>query len=460
MVDPQLYVWSGVWLIAMAVILFALRRSAVSTGLMLAYVFQMFILHWLGAAVYLLPWYWNSDVGIVFAGLRESTFGMAGMAVGAVPVLYYLQQRQVEPQLRQNAVADTRLIRAYIVAGAISYFVLLPLVGQVATLTSVISVGASLVVVGLCLGCWNAYRRKTGALVYWLLASAALPVLTMLLQGFLSFGAAALVAVFAFVASFYRPRWHVALLAVIVAWGGLSIYVTYMRDRTEIRRVVWGGRSMSERVDQAMSTFLEPEIFDITKVEHLQRIDIRLNQNFLVGASVAWLKTRSNQFAHGETIQEAFTALVPRVLWPGKPIFAGSGNLVSRFTGMYFPDGTSVGIGQVMEFYVNFGSFGVFFGFICFGAIVAYVDARAARARDLGDWASFCLWFLPGLGLLQAGGSLVEVTSGAAAALVVAVVFNRFSPSAAVLLTRQRRPKAMMRATRNRRLPQAEAPLS
>jgi hypothetical protein len=208
----------------------------------------------------------------------------------------------------------------------------------------------------------------------------------------------------------------------------MSLYVTYMRDRTDIREVVWGGESVTARLNRLEDTFLNLELFDIYNVDHLQRVDLRLNQNYLVGMGVEYLDQHPDSFANGETILEAVFAPIPRALWPDKPSAAGSGDLVSRFTGIQFAEGTSVGIGQVMELYVNFGTPGVFLGFIILGAVLAYVDAQAARYRNSGEWHRFTMWFLPGLSLLQLGGSLVEVTSSAAAAIVVAVLLNRFAP--------------------------------
>ena len=85
-------------------------------------------------------------------------------------------------------------------------------------------------------------------------------------------------------------------------------------------------------------------------------------------------------FARGETIWHAIIAPVPRALWPNKPIVAGSGDLVSRYTGIMFAEGTSVGIGPVMEMYVNFGSAGVFVGFIVIGLFLGYIDFRAGES--------------------------------------------------------------------------------
>ena len=63
--------------------------------------------------------------------------------------------------------------------------------------------------------------------------------MTVFGQGFLGYGFAGMLTVFAFVASFYRPRWRILVLGVLLGYLGLSVYVTYMRDRR--RFVRWSG---------------------------------------------------------------------------------------------------------------------------------------------------------------------------------------------------------------------------
>jgi hypothetical protein len=128
--------------------------------------------------------------------------------------------------------------------------------------------------------------------------------------------------------------------------------------------------------------------------------------------------------AHGGTIRDAALALIPRAIWPDKPIRAGSGDLVSIYTGLTFAQDTSVGIGHVMECYVNFAMPGVVLGFMLIGAVVVYVDRSARAWLDRGDAGRFAIWYLPGLSLLLVGGSFVEMTSSAAAALVIAFAFT------------------------------------
>jgi hypothetical protein len=105
----------------------------------------------------------------------------------------------------------------------------------------------------------------------------------------------------------------------------------------------------------------------------------------------------------------------------------GSGDLVSTYTGIRFADGTSVGIGQVLEAFVNFGSIGVAVCFLGLGAALTWIDRSAFDRLRSGDANRFLIRYLPGLSLLQVGGSFMEVTSTAAAGFAVALALNRLA---------------------------------
>ena len=228
-----------------------------------------------------------------------------------------------------------------------------------------------------------------------------------------------------FVAGFYRPRWRLLVLGLAAGYLGLSLFVTYMRDRIKIRDTVWGGQSYGSRIDQLKSTFSQAEFFSINNYEHLERIDYRLNYNALVGASVRYIESGGKEFARGETLWEAIIALIPRVFWPDKPVTAGSGDLVSEYTG-YFEENTSVGIGQVMELFINFGQWGVITGFLSIGVIIALIDKGAGESLANNDWLTFACWYLPGIAFLNVGGSFVETTASAAASLAIALLVKWF----------------------------------
>jgi len=426
----NLSTWLVIWMAAFAAIfIWQWKTKAEGVGLIVGYTLNLWLLHWLASACYILPWYDNAYLLTdVFAGFRQSTYAILSFGVGCIIVSPLLMRvLRFPPQGTEVRRPDSRLIKAYLGVGIICYFILFPFLGGLPSITAAISSGYNLVVVGLVLKCWDAWRRgKRKAFVRWALMAVCMPFITVVTQGFIGYGAVAALAVFAFITSFYRPRWKLVIFALIIGYFGLSLYVTYMRDRQDIRDVVWGGQSYEARIERMYTTFSQPELFDPVDSAHLRRIDERLNQSALVGASIRYMETGQQDFAEGDTLLQALIAPVPRVLWWDKPVTAGSGHLVTTYTGIQFAQGTSVGIGQVMELYINFGTVGVVMGFMVLGTLIALFDKAAAVRLAEGDWQSFTFWFLPGLGFMQVGGQLVEVTMSVCAALVLAGLIKRY----------------------------------
>ena len=211
---------------------------------------------------------------------------------------------------------------------------------------------------------------------------------------------------------------------MISIYLGLSVYITYMKGRNELRMTVWGGQTLSERVDKFLETAGAFEFFDPWNDEHLVIVDNRLNQNGLVGTAVVYLQN-TDAFARGDTLREAALGMIPRLIWPGKPVEAGSGDLANRFTGMEFAVGTSVGVGPVMELYGNFGSIAVVIGFLLLGMLLKSADIMAGVHLASGNWQGFATWCLVGISMLNVGGSFVETTMSAGASLVLAVTVNK-----------------------------------
>jgi hypothetical protein len=80
---------------------------------------------------------------------------------------------------------------------------------------------------------------------------------------------------------------------------------------------------------------------------------------------------KTEPYANGETIFSAIaTAIVPRVLWPNKPV-AGKKDFY-RFTG-YRLKGTSMGITPIGEAYANYGARGGIITMFFYGLFLAWV---------------------------------------------------------------------------------------
>jgi hypothetical protein len=416
-----LLIWVG------AVFALAVGRSwrrTPGTGLVLSYVLNLWMIHWLAPALYLLPWYQKFDQGIVEAGLEQSAYAITAFAFASLILTPFLLNFGLVRAAKPAPAIDTNPARAYLAIGAASYAVTSVGIAAIPSATAIVSTGQQLAVIGLALSCWHAWRQGSkGRLLCWLSLTMLLPFVTIVTRGFIGYGAVAAATVLIFVSGFIKTRFIAIAAGLLAAYVGLSVFVTYMRDRGEIRETVWGGQPMQARLTQLEKTIARFEWFDPSNVDHLAAVDRRLNQSFLAGLAVSRLSD-SGAYAHGDTLWEALMALVPRALWPEKPVAAGSGNLVTEYTGLRFVAGTSVGIGHVMEFYVNFGTLGVVLGFLMIGVLVTTLDLAAAERLALNNLQGFVLWFLPGISLLQVGGSLVDMTASAAASIVVALITN------------------------------------
>lgn len=405
------------------------RRKTISVGLPLAYFMGLFIIHWPGAATYLVPDRFFYDPELVLAGFRLTTYGLWAFVVGV-----WLGGRRGTAgsafftRGRGQRTADGPYINGVaIIVFALGFLIqlgMLPFLGGVATLTAVLSGMAGLSVVGVCLGIRGALiQRNKNHLRLWLLIALFFPFITLATSAFIGFGVHSLIVVVAFVFTQTRTGVLRALTVLLAVYMGFSLFVTYMREREQIRGAIWYEQvGYEQRLEKIFRIFTDFKFFDATNPEHLNEIDRRLNQNWLVGSSVRYIDAGNIEYAHGETLWFALIALVPRAVWPGKPVVGGGGDIVSKYTGITFAEGTSVGVGQVMEFFINFGTFGVVIGFLAFGAAIRQFDSRAARGMFRQNYRAAVIWFLPGLGFLQAGGNLVEVTTSVGAGFVGALI--------------------------------------
>lgn len=330
---------------------------------------------------------------------------------------------------RHNYQRTLPLALLYLSIGVVSYLALNTIIHETPTVTAFAAVGSQLVVVGICVGCWRAWElRRRGELAIWLVLAAVLPMATIVVQGFLGFGAIAALIIVAFLLHLSRPSWRPIVVGLLVAYLALSLFATYFGSRSQIRQVVWSGSGYVARITEVKGVFSNFKWFDPTNEQDLAFIDGRLNQNEFLGSSVTLL-TQNGNYAHGETIIQAVEGLVPRALWPSKPEIAGSGDLVYKYAGVFVPQGTAFGVGTILELYLNFGTPGVVVGFLLLGLLLAVFDAKATEHLRNGDIPRFALFFLVAISFLNVvGGSLFELTSSAAASLILGLVINRFLP--------------------------------
>ena len=447
--------WLITWVVTMAVVLLILSLRRVHTGgLIVAYFLSTAVNYFFGAAIHALPWLDRLEYIYVYRGFVLTTWGMVAFAAGCL--IFLLASRiWLERRFRSTTkyIPEEKLPLTYFFIGVLIYFIIYPLIQSIPSVGLLGHSGWFLMIAGICLAAADAWRqRQSGKLIRWIILALFFPFITVVSQGFMSFGMVAVITVLAFVSSFYRPKWKILVAGAIFMYLGLSLYVTYFRDRTEIRETVWQEETpMVEKVTKFANTLKNYELFDVYNVRHLDFIDMRLNQNILVGKSVEFIDSGQERFAYGQTYLDALLALVPRLFWPDKPMSTGGSELVSRYTGEAFSELTTVGIGQTMEFYINFGFWGVIVGYFILGVVIAFFDSMTGFWLQKGEYKKCVFWLLSGMALLQAADSLVEMAGTMAASIFFMIMINQFvlsriSPqlvSIRALIDRTQRRKAL-----------------
>ena len=430
----------AVWLFVAALIMWSQRRwGGASCGIPFVYVVGLAIGHVPGAVLYLDPTYEFYNPQFVETGFQITTLGVVGFMVGVliagtrarIPRRRSVASAKSEEVSRATAPEINRLAWFFLLSGFVVQFVISPaLQGQ--SLTALLSGLSQLTVAGTCLGLYAAYITGNRVLLRrWLLVASAFPVITLLASAFLGYGVASLLIVVCFALELFRPRLWTVVPFSIAIFLGISIFVTYARDRGEYRHAAWvEGASLEQRAERVINTFTNFEWVDLDNPKHRTNIDMRLNQNDLVGAAEAHIAAGRADYAYGETFWVALVAPIPRILWPDKPVFGGSGDLVADYTGYSFADGTSVGLGQALEFFINFGWTGEFWCYVLYGVACRRLDMYAAFALRAGEYRRFLLLFLPAMAFIQSGGALAEVVASAAgsffSALLAAALADRY----------------------------------
>jgi hypothetical protein len=421
---------SFLWMILLGALLFrAWFISKPVAGLALCHWFNQAINHFLGEFfINQNSGFTNSDRNAGQIGYQISAWGICGLLVAFVAIFFldiYNGKQKTAPSLRN---ASINIGSNALIYGFLCYFFLSGLLSFIPSITSVLSGGLSMAAAGMAWMFVVVYNNK-GPLISLLFSSLMFlfPAFTLVLNGFMGFGISAIFGVAGVVMVTFKPRWIIALIAPVLLFIGLSLYPSYMLARNDIRSKVWGGAEFGERFDATVGGISENwQWFDPNDEKQMELLNGRLNQNVLVGYAHDYLSAGKATYADGETILDGMLALIPRIIWVDKPISAGSNGLVTRFTGINFATGTSVGIGNIMELYVNFGIVGVFTGYFFIGFALYFLDSKCGQAISSLNPKLFFLCLVPGQALMNAIGSFVEWGPALVGSVILVVMFNRF----------------------------------
>lgn len=422
-----------VWLLLLFVTMcIGMQGSRYSAGMPLAYFLGLSLIHTPGAAVYINFPSWTTAASHTEEGFQQTVIGMTAFLVGVLivrQVIFATRPAWKSTIFRPGELEALDRRGLMYLFGGIAYFALGSLV-SIPSVGAIIASLSSLLIVGASLRLWVAHQERN-TLKFWSTASLLplLPLVTILRQGFIGFGTYWLLASVSFAFAQSKRRLGYFLIAPFVAFIGLSIFVNYMASRTAFREAVWFRQvGIEDRIERVFDMFRDFTWFDNDNPKQREVIDGRLNQNQLVGAAVDRLDSGLVEFAHGSTLVDIAIGLIPRALWPDKPQVGGGGNVVEHYTGINFAEGTSVGAGQVLEFYINFGTVGVIVGFLIYGWLIGWMDFRIIECIHTHDQSGFLLWFMVCTALLQPGGNLLEVVVTAAGSAVTASALSYLVP--------------------------------
>lgn len=421
-----------VWLVIIFIVVGNTWKSKDKTGgFTFIYITAFFLIYGFAALLSLLPWHRYVNEQWMLLGFREATFGVGAFAFGHLVLSNFFISLLGLPSKTKNVAVESQqafsspLPKRYLIIGLVSFIVLPPFLLGLPTITSIMAAAQQLVVAGLCLILWQAYhsgqKRKYRK---WYYVALSLPLVSIFFHGFMGIGMMMVMVVIVFTLRFSKPRPEAIIIGIIASYFVLSFYLTYMRGRTELRESMRRQASMIERFVIMRTNLMDPIWFNPFDLQQLEVIDERMNQNILAGAVVEQINTGKVDFAYGATMKDSLIALIPRVFWKEKPITAGGVVTVSKYTGMTFIEETSIGIGQVMEFYINFGRVGVIIGFMIIGVIIAIIDLMSGYYLDNYNIGKFIQWFLPGMCFLMIGGELVEVTASIGASVFLAYLIT------------------------------------
>jgi hypothetical protein len=397
-------------LASFVILLAMLRRNRVTLGLPAAYLMNLLVLHVPGMFGQIV------DTQNVVQGDAATRLGSILTAIGVVAFVLgvYLGTRNQPIPVARGAPRSV-FWRFCLVGGGlltvVAYRISLP------SITAVIKTGGPIWMLGTMLGLRSAYLARDGKKMFrWLIVLAIYPLLILLLTGFMSYGSVAVIIVLSGLAVVVRSARALTFTYIVSVVFGISAFLSYFGHRDEIRGSVWRGDATQVRINATLDAIKDIELFNPSNEEHLDALDQRLNQNFFVGLAAARINAGEVKYLYGRSLYEGFLALIPRALWPNKPVEAGSPKIVSEMTGLKLAEGTSFGVGNVMEFHINFGIPGLIIGFVLFGFILARLDRKAAYADTQGDMGNTFLYFVPAIAMIQPNGSIVEIMGGAAAA--------------------------------------------
>jgi hypothetical protein len=180
----------------------------------------------------------------------------------------------------------------------------------------------------------------------------------------------------------------------------IPLLVIIQSVKQEYRDLTWKGKGES---GLGLFTDLaekkqEKENDPFARSEGVVKTIGRLNQGWHLGKVLKWVP-KHEEFSNGQDmLGDIEGAILPRIFFPDKKII-GSQDKFYKYTGHKLIGSTSMTIGILGDFYVNYGRWGSFIGLFIFGALVSRLLYLFIRKYVLPDplniiWVPFLFSYL------------------------------------------------------------------
>jgi hypothetical protein len=156
----------------------------------------------------------------------------------------------------------------------------------------------------------------------------------------------------------YKPPINIKAAFVL---GFITLAVLIQQLKGNYRKAVW--KEGSEGGVETFNNVLDENenAGGIFSAKKLGESNIRINQGFIMTNIMRTVPYRVPYENGSELWKVLYSAIMPRILAPDK-LKAGDRDIFIQYTGMYLLPGTSMGLGSMGDFYINFGTIG---GMIC-----------------------------------------------------------------------------------------------
>jgi hypothetical protein len=433
---PVIMVLLGLLLVTSILIYLSSKAKNVpAIGLTLMYFYLVVSNTVPGAFLLLIDWYeylpkYQTYSGFVATSIAAVCFGLG---VGLVHLLARIRTiRLVRFNVDSKISLDIQAFALMLLGISVIASVGGQFLGGVASISALLSALTSLTTIACFIWIWleDTNLRSKFAL---LASLVVFPMYMLIVGGFLGFGLTFVASIVIFFVILKRTNIILVISAPLILFAVFSFTVSYLSARTEFREVVWDASSIDQRVaafDRLVGQF---EWFDSNDINQLRMVDIRMNQNWLVGVAIESVETGKTEISNGKSLANAALAWIPRAIWADKAATAGSGDLVAEITGLEFNKETSIGISHWLELYANFGMPGMFIGMFLLGVVIRLLDLKAGDALIEANFGKFVFMTMMGFGFLNSLGSFSESVSSLAAnffaCIVVLYVLNQRFPS-------------------------------